>query len=101
MQGDHFVTSDTATAAYLLCKQHPLIVTKSLDGRAAQFTFPATDRLQRDLTHFYDRDPDAAVQPLDFAETLRQLKTSAIRAVEAHRKRLEINSDFTPSNGRR
>lgn len=96
MNDEHYATTNTAEAAFLICRQHPLIYTRCQDGHRAAFYFPDSSRLQRDIANFYDRAPDAQVHALDYSSALHSLKAAALQAVEAYRRKSEFSHGYQP-----
>lgn len=70
------VIADLAMSVYLNLAGHPLQGIQRLDGRGG-FVFTQSEALERDILRYLNRE--ATVEPLSFAEGLRNLK-AAVRA---------------------
>ncbi len=70
------VIADLAMSVYLNLAGHPLQGIQRLDGRGG-FVFTQSEALERDILRYVNRE--ATVEPLSFAEGLRNLK-AAVRA---------------------
>ncbi len=70
------IVSDLAMAVFLNVAGHPLQGIQRLDGRGG-FVFTESEALERDILRYLNRQ--AAVEPMGYAEGLRNLK-AAVRA---------------------
>ena len=68
---------DLALASYLSTIGYKLISVKSRDGRKFAFSFEESATLEADILSFYNRT--AKVDPLSFAEVMRNLKALVLQ----------------------
>lgn len=66
---------DIALATYLICRGHQMVSDPKPAGNSRRFifTFSKTENLQKDVLDYFNRR--GSVAPLQFSETLRNLKS--------------------------
>lgn len=67
--------ADLALASFLATEGHTFLGVRPRNSDHAVFVFPASEKLEEDILAFYNRK--AKVDPLTFAETLRNFKAVA------------------------
>ena len=67
---------DLGLASFLSASGHKLLAVKPT-GKKSIFSFEGNEKLEKDILDFYNRS--ARIDPLTYAETLRNLKALALQ----------------------